>query len=96
VQNETRITFPLTSAIPNCELYVLHLHFSLDTVFPELYTFVNCKLALQVRCQNRKRENRNNGNQESSSEEASEEGSQEGSQEEVSKQTQQATHSGGA
>jgi hypothetical protein len=51
---------------------------------------------LQARCEYRKRENRNNGNQESSSKEAGEEGSEKGCEEEVSKARQQATHSGDA
>jgi hypothetical protein len=48
----------LTAAIPNIKLSAIICNFSLDTVFVELYTFVNCKLSIAGRCQNRKRENR--------------------------------------
>ncbi|HEV2276511.1 MAG TPA: hypothetical protein VGR96_20220 [Acidobacteriaceae bacterium] len=77
----------MTSAIPENDLAAIYCDFFLDTVFVDLYTFVNCKLSIAGRCQNRKGRIENNGNQKSSSQETSEEGSQEGSQEEVNQAT---------
>ena len=60
-------------------------HFFLDTLFRELYTFVNCSICC---CSTRIGRIENYGNQESSKE-ASEEGSKESCKEEVSKETRQ-------
>ncbi|HYK34685.1 hypothetical protein [Alloacidobacterium sp.] len=60
-------------------------HFFLDTLFVELYTFVNCSICC---CSTRIGRIDNYGNQESSKE-ASEEGSEESCKEEVSKETRQ-------
>jgi hypothetical protein len=60
-------------------------HFFLDTLFGELYTFVNCSISC---CSTRIGRIDKYGNQESSKE-ASEEGSKESCKEEVSKETRQ-------
>jgi hypothetical protein len=74
----SRITF-VTSRFQTAHERANFFHFFLDTLFQELYTFVNCG---KVMLQNTNRENRQYGN-EKGSQETSEEGSKESCKEEV-------------
>jgi hypothetical protein len=61
--------------------FPLSIRFSLDIDAAQFYTFFNCNVRLQNRCNPSKRENRQNGNKESSQEGTREEGGEEGRKE---------------
>jgi hypothetical protein len=74
----------VTWTIPYQKLIATKCYFFLDTLFSELYTFVNCNKVLQSRCHIEKGRIENHGN-EKGSQETGQESNKEGREEEVSK-----------